>query len=289
MNLNFLPPIICSAINKTDLDKLYELRLRTGFPIYLNIDNKKYFLGTNGATFLINEGIVCLDEHINYIIRTVCENSIYAFNDSICKGFITTKEGIRIGLAGECVFERDKIITIKNFSSLNIRIPHEIYGCANSIFPVISDNEIIYNTLIISPPFCGKTTILKDLSRMLNETYDKSILIIDKRGEFNKINGQNIDKISFSNKEYAFNYGLRSMSPSVIITDEISSIEDWKFVKLASNSGVKIIASVHASSINDVLRKDYFINNVFERYVLLRSNCQPGVIDKIFNKDLVII
>ncbi len=290
MNLSFLPLEIYSALKSLNIDKLYEIRLRTSFPIIINYDNNKFYLSSNGGkTLLKSNAIICLDEYINYIIKTVCEHSVYAYNDRICNGYLTTKDGVRIGIAGECVFEKNSIITMKNFSSLNIRIPHEIIGCAQKIYEKIINNKSVFNTLLISPPFCGKTTILKDIVRLLNDDLDCSILIIDERGEFSKIKGQNIDSIMFSDKEYAFNCGLRSMSPSIVITDEICTKSDWKCVNTASISGVKIIASVHAYSVQDVINKQYYIPNIFERYVLLKSSREPGVIENIYDKDYSVV
>jgi stage III sporulation protein AA len=156
MDLSFLPKRIFTAISLCDLDKLCELRLRVGFPIILFLDGKKNYLCKNGLTFFENKVIIVEQKDIDEIIRNVTEYSTYAYNEKIKKGYITTKDGIRIGLAGECVFENGKIITIKNFTSLNIRIPHEILGCANIILPYLINNCSILNTLIISPPFSIK-------------------------------------------------------------------------------------------------------------------------------------
>ena len=93
--------------------------------------------------------------------------SIYAFKDKILKGFITTKDGIRIGLSGELVVDNGKIVTLKNFTSLNIRLSREVFGASDFIYNKVF-NEELYNTLIVAPPFSGKTTILKDLIRRIN-------------------------------------------------------------------------------------------------------------------------
>ncbi len=286
MDLSFLPFEIYTSLQSINLDNLYEIRLRAGFPVLINIDNKRRFLNKLGSNNT-NEYVYCKTEELNSIILNVCEHSLYAYNDRICDGYLTTKDGIRIGIAGECVFEKNRIVTIKNFSSLNIRIPHEIIDCSKKIFNYIVENNSVSNTLIISKPFCGKTTILKDLARLINLNLTCSTLIIDERGEFSNIKGQNIDILKFTNKEYALSVGLRSMSPEIIITDELYTVSDWQFAKRASNSGVKIIASVHAEKIQDLIFKDCFIKDVFDRYVLLESKSQPGVLDKVLNGDFV--
>ncbi len=282
----FLPLKIQNSIKLLSVDKLTEIRLRNGFPIIIRYDNRNTYLAENGATIFEKDGFVCDDVCIDYVIRAVTENSLYAFNDKLKQGFITTKNGVRIGVAGECVVENNVVVTIKDFSSLNIRIPHEVEGCSKAIYENILVNGDIKNTLIISPPAKGKTTILKDLARKINNELNLSILIMDERGEFVSIKGKNIDLIKYGDKLYSFNYGIRSLSPSVVITDELSTRNDWLSAANAANSGVKIIASCHGGSIEELIKKEFFIKNVFERYVVLKNTQLPGIIDAIFDGNL---
>lgn len=285
MDLNFLPKNYYDIINKINIDKLYEIRLRINNPIKVNYDCSYYYLSSNGITIFKEEALMCYNETINEIINNVCEFSLYAFNDKIKNGYITTKDGIRIGISGEVVYENGKIITLKNFQSLNIRVPHNIHGCANEIYNMLFNKEI-YNALIISPPFYGKTTLLKDLIRCFNDKQLYQILVIDERGEFYDVKGENIDFIRFSDKYYAFECGIRSLSPKIVITDELSSINDWQCAKKAAQSGINIIASSHGKNIEDVLYSSNFIKNVFDRYVVLDDKGKPGVLKAVFNDKL---
>lgn len=282
MNLKFFPKLIVEALSVCNVDKLYEIRLREGFPVIVVLDGQKYYLSQNGVTIFDSQAIIATKIHIDEIIGNVTEFSIYAFNDKIKCGFLTTPEGIRIGLAGECVMNKDKVLTIKNFSSLNIRIPHKISGCSNLLMTYIVQGKKVYNTLIISPPFFGKTTTLKDVSENLNKINLGSILIIDERGEFGEIKGQNIDKISFSDKAYAFDYGVRSLSPNVVITDELGGKKDWESIYNASLSGVNVIASCHGFGVDDIIKKEYFIDGIFDRYVVLGDKSSNFIV---YDKD----
>ena len=284
MDLSFFPKRIFDALNLCELDELCEIRLRIGYPIILFYKGKKSYLSQSGATYFRNELIIAEKNDVEEIIRNVIEYSTYAFNEKIKKGFLTTKSGIRIGLAGECVFENGKIVTIKNFSSLNVRIPHEILGSAEGILPFLIDSESVYNTLIISPPFFGKTTVLKDIARNLDKSDLGAILLIDERGEFVEISGENIDKISFCDKNYAFEYSIRSLAPKIIITDELGCQSDWTCVLNAVSCGVKIVASCHSDSVESVTKKCWFNKNVFERYVVLADkNSAHKIYDGDFN------
>ena len=268
MDLLFLTDKIITALNKLNFNLLYEIRLRKDFPIKININGMFYYLTNDGASLLKTNAIICDENLIKEIIRNLTENSFYAFNDNIKQGFITSKSGIRVGIAGECVISDNKISTIKNITSLVIRLPHEIKGASNSIYNKIINNNSIYNSLILSPPFCGKTTILKDLARKINYNFNKNILIIDERGEFSSIKGENIDVIKYGNKSFAFNYALRSLSPEIVITDELCGEEDWTFINKAISSGVKVLASIHSNSVDNLKKLSGFVN-VFERYFLL--------------------
>lgn len=293
MDLGFFPLEIRQALLSFNIEKLYEVRLRKGFPIKICYNGKLSYLKSVDINTKTKKPIICKESFIEEIINVVTERSIYAFNEQICKGYLDAGEGIRIGLGGDCVVEANKIITIKNFSSLNIRIPHQVKGCANKLLNYLfSDKKVggkkLNNTLIISPPFFGKTTILKDLANKLNSLNLGAILIIDERGEFKKIVGENIDVIRYLDKLSAFDLGLRTLSPSVIITDEIVGQRDWEWVERAVNSGVNIVASCHAKSKDEIISKAGFRNKLFERYVVLKDcnykNQLIDVFDGDFNK-----
>lgn len=281
MILNFLPYKFLSQLNGLNLNDITEVRLKVGYPICVVVDGQRVIKGGQ---------IICTEYDVKSIIASITENSLYAYNEQLKNGFLTTKEGVRIGVAGECVFHNDRIVTIKNISSLNIRVPHIIRRCAdNYVQNIVDENENVFNSLIIAPPSYGKTTLLKDISLTLNERLSEQILIIDERGEFDNITGINIDKISYSDKLYAFSYGLRSMSPSIIITDELSSESDWNCVLDAVNSGVKIIASCHGNSIDDVKNKRFFKNHLFERYFTIDIELGIGKLGHCYDEDFNVL
>ena len=276
MNLDFLSKLT-DKLPSLNISKVSEIRIRKGYPVKVRLFDE---------VIILNDCIYN-DEEINEIITCITEKSLYAYNDYIKQGFVTTRDGIRVGISGECVFDNGRIQTIKNFSSLNVRIPHEIENCANLLFPYIY-NKSVYNSLIFSSPFKGKTTVLKDLIRKLNKT-DNSIFIIDERGEFLDINGENVDKFVFCDKEYAFECGIRAMSPSIVIVDELVSKNDWLCVEKAVLSGVKIIATCHAELITDVKNKKFFKKGIFERYFQLDNGVKMGVLKSVYDKDFNII
>ena len=288
VNLSFLPQKIQDSLKAVDLSDCSEIRLRANYPVFLLKKGKKLYLKDGGTTLDKLKAITCTYSDLSETVLNITERSLYAFNDKLKKGFLTTKDGVRIGLCGECVFDNGNIVTIKKFTSLNVRIPHEIKDCSLEIYRKIFSNGI-FNTLIISPPAKGKTTILKDLAQKLNDNTDKSILIIDERGEFGGVVGENIDLIRYSDKGFAFNIGVRSMSPNIVITDELRDEKDWHSVENAATDGINIIASCHGRSIEDVKNKPFFSKNVFQRYVVLDDKLSAGTVKVILDKDFFAI
>lgn len=272
--LKYFPTNICDnlrqAFNNSNIEKnLQEIRIRVNKPIILKFSNTDIILQYN-----------ILQSEILQILERICENSIYAYKQQICNGFITIKGGHRVGLTGECVIENGKIINIKYISSLNFRIAREVFNCSLRVFKEVIDFESgsIFNTLIVSPPGKGKTTILRDLVRNLSNGITdinfkgKTCGVVDERGEIaacyrgipqNDV-GLRTDVIDNVSKEKGIKILVRSMAPEIIVCDEIGSREDVQAIKYAISSGVKGIFTMHGNNIDDV-KNNVDIDDLIER------------------------
>ena len=263
-------------IKSFSFNDITEIRMRVNQRIIIVIKNKKYYLKNNDGEYVVSSS-----EMIDNFIRRASENSLYAFNESIINGYLSIKGGIRIGISGYVVYDNDKVITIKDFQSVNIRIPHIIKNCSLPAFDFLVGEEV-FNTLIISPPGAGKTTFLRDFIYQLgSHNISKNVLIVDERNEICSVIGSeaNInlggfcDIYSNSTKAYAFTNGIRAMRPDVIVTDEIDLNKDLEAIKEAINCGVRVVATIHAQDIKQLRRKrgfDYILDNkMFERFIIL--------------------
>lgn len=294
---DILPNHIYKAlISKCNEQEVNEIRLRQDKPITVICNTKSYFLSENGFCSGPNQAIVANKEMINDIVFKACDYSIYSVNEQLKQGFLMVDGGIRLGVCGEVV-QDGGIKTIKNFTSLCIRVPHLIKNVSLPIFNHILNNGNLNNTLIISPPGAGKTTMLRDIVFQFSyHNYPYNIFIADERGEVtcgnksNYLNSNFYDALCFLSKKEAIMMGIRSMSPDVVIVDELGTKDDFLALEYAMTCGVKIIATLHASSINDLKNKEIFSNiadkKMFRRVIVLSKENGVGTIEGVYKEDL---
>ena len=256
--------------------------------IIICIKNKKYFLkNLNGEYIIVSKNLM------DNFIKKISENSLYAFNENIINGFITLSNGVRVGLSGTVVYDKDRVVTIKDFQSVNVRIPHLVRNCSLLAYEFLVDKNV-KNTLIVSAPGCGKTTFLKDFIYQLNLKTTFNLLVVDERNEISGGSTQHLggfcDVYTNCRKDYAFTNGIRSMSPDVILTDEIDLKKDLEAMLHAMNCGVNVVATIHAKDINQLRNKagfdDILLSKVFERFVVLTSEQGVGSIAYIYDEKL---
>lgn len=293
--IKLIPQWLFEIINKKFiLDFIYEIRIRKNKPIMINYRGKYENLYDDRFQ---NQYIIATTELINYIVTVATKQSIYAYNDEIKHCYIQADNGIRIGICGTTVYDNEKILTIRNITSLNIRIAHQILNCSAKIIDFICQNKVVKNTLVISPPGQGKTTLVRDIANKLsNEKNIDNILIVDERfeiagnGDKNLDTGKTTDVLSGCKKSVAFEDAIKTMSPSVIITDEISSKDDIFSVMQTIRSGVKIIATAHSENIYSLkekyLFKELLSEKCFDRIIVLSNRNGVGTIDGVFDENL---
>lgn len=288
--LNIFPEKIADTIDKYKNEKIQEIRIKINKPIIIYTNE--------GEVILSNE---VTKEEFKFILQRISNYSIYAYEEEIKQGFITLKGGHRVGIAGECVMENNKIKTIKNISSLNIRISKEVIGCGKKVLKYITNNNVVRNTLIISPPKCGKTTILRDITRILSSgdmkenLMGKKVVVIDERSEIGasyvgipQMNlGIRTDILDNCLKKEGMLMAIRSLSPDILICDEIGTEEDISALNTAFNSGVNIVVTVHGSNLEDIKKRKAFDNlllsGIIERVIVLSNRLGVGTIENVYS------
>ncbi|MDD3839205.1 MAG: stage III sporulation protein AA [Clostridia bacterium] len=281
-----IEPFICKNIE--------EIRLRTSKPLMITYQGKSYIVNSRGQICERNPYIV---DYLNIqkAVQIMTQNSIYAVQEEIKNGYLTLKGGYRVGIAGTTVVNEGEVVTIKNISGLNIRIAREIIGVADKIIDyILDDRKRPMHTLIISPPRCGKTTLLRDIVRQMSNT-GMNIGVVDERSE---IAGTYMGKMQFElgirtdvldccPKDKGIIMMIRSMSPDVIVTDEIGKKEDIAAIEEALVAGIKLITTVHGMDIEDVKSRPVLsqvINKkIFQRIIILGNTLGVGTVEDIFD------
>ena len=275
--------------NEISFSKLQEVRLRIGKPLIVIADNIEFILHKTMEK-----------EDLMEILEYVSNYSLHAFENELKQGFITIEGGHRVGVTGQVLIENGEVKNIKHISSMNIRISHEILNCADVILPYITRNKQICNTLIISPPRCGKTTLLRDLVRQVSDgnrlVKGCTVGVVDERSELggcylgvpqNQL-GIRADVLDNCPTSKGMLMLIRSMSPQVIAVDELGSTEDIHALEYAMHCGCKMIATVHATSMDEIRSKPLFEQMVkehrFERYVVLGNKRRIGEINGIYDE-----
>lgn len=262
----FFPKEIGSQIKnfilENHLSNINELRFR-----------KNSFISLIAGSKNINTSIYIRENDIENLISSLCGGSIYAHFNTIRDGYISLGNGMRAGVCGKAICENGKITAISDISSINIRFPRRIYHSADLLYDFLEKNEFKKSVLLYSAPGVGKTSILRELIYLISKKSDPPVrhAVIDSREEITPF----MDRSQISSdifvsypKGLAIEIATKSMTPELIICDEISSLEEATAVLQATGSGVRIVATCHASSLNELLSKeilkDIFSHRIFD-------------------------
>lgn len=293
-------------------DSLNEIRIRSGRPVLVNRRGNEYMLSESGKEIAlpVKRGTsqqrseaqpngICFDAaQVEHIFHHICQYSPYAYEEELKNGFLTVSGGHRVGVAGQILSQHGSVQSIRNIRFLNIRISHEIIGCADPVMDRIYDPQTgrWHSTMIIAPPACGKTTLLRDMIRQISDgtagRQPQTVGLVDERSEIagcfygqpqNDV-GMRTDVLDGCPKACGMEMLLRSMAPDVIAVDEIATDRDVETLLLSLHCGTAILATVHGSSIEEMAAKKYlkplFGSGCFQRFVILSGIKQAVVINE---------
>lgn len=273
--INILPIRFRQDFMKMNIifDQLQEIRIRIGQTIYLYCNENE--LGIYGKKNRV------IPEDIQEMLAYISQYSLYAYEYEVKQGFITIQGGHRVGLVGQAIIEENRIKNLKNISSLNIRVAHQVRGCSHSVVPYLIERGRLLNTLFIAPPKCGKTTMLRDVIRYISNHLHMTVGVVDERSELaacyhgvpqNDL-GCRTDILDACPKVDGLLMLVRSMSPQVVVVDEIGGRDEIETLEYAMCCGCVVIASVHGMDWKDIQRKPVWNQlikqKLFERYVVL--------------------
>ncbi len=290
--LTLLPGTISErvlALPQDLVEKIEEIRVRTNRVLEITARGKPYFI-----SYTVTE------EDSEQLINKLSRHSFYTLEEELKRGYITIEGGHRVGLAGKVILEAGKVKGIRHLSSFNIRIAKQKIGIAESIFPYVYENGWKH-TMIIGSPQTGKTTLLRDLARIISSGIpDKGIPpfkvgIVDERSEIaGCVNGipqlefgPRVDVLDACPKAEGMMMLIRSMSPDVLIVDEIGRLEDGQAIQEAVNAGITLIMTTHGASFMEVKKrpvmKEVINLQTIERFVELRRGEEPGLVHQVWD------
>lgn len=304
--IKYLDPVLVQIINKIPNDikeRVEEIRIRSGKPLMVCLDGTDYIINKDGSISLNNfNPYISTSLNVSKSFQILSNYSVYAIEEELKNGFLTIKGGHRVGVSGKVVYGKNGLETIKDISSLNVRIARAKIGVSDDIMKYIIKNpNTIYHTLIVSPPQCGKTTLLRDIIRNLSNGMTNykfrglKIGLVDERSEIASLyNGQPQNNIGIRTdvldgcKKYdGMILLIRSMSPHVIATDELGDEKDINAIHEALKAGVKVIATVHGEGIDDLNSKpnlkEIIKEKIFERIFILDNSKGVGTIKQILD------
>ncbi|MGL4737720.1 MAG: stage III sporulation protein AA [Cellulosilyticaceae bacterium] len=282
---------------------MQELRLRTGRPMILVSNSKEYGLGSSGLCE-VGKSYTVSEQDIQSILKFMSGFSMYALEEDIRQGYITIEGGHRVGIVGKVILENRGIKTLKHIGALNIRVAHEVVGCSQKVLPYLLGRERVYHTLIVSPPKCGKTTLLRDLVRSLSNGYSGygpyTVGLVDERSEIagcymgvpqNDV-GPRTDVLDGCPKVEGMRMLLRAMAPDVIAVDEIGSQEDARAIEDVLGAGVSIVCTTHGKDLADCYKKEgirkMIESRMIERVVILSHRRGPCTVEEVIDTSKIL-
>ncbi|MCL2501203.1 MAG: stage III sporulation protein AA [Defluviitaleaceae bacterium] len=262
-----------------------EIRLRADKPMVITFSRH--------GTKEISAPYIPTSADIAETMERISRYSCYAFESELAQGYITLPGGHRVGVAGQAVVEGGTVMAWRHIGSLAIRIAHSVKGCANEVLPFIYAGTRFFNTMVISPPGFGKTTLLRDIVRQISDA-GLTVGLVDERSEVagcyqgvpqNDV-GKRTDVLDACPKAEGMVMLLRAMSPNVVAVDELGGEKDASAVEQALNAGVKLLCTAHGYGVEDIRKNPSMARlikrDAFERFVVLDA---PGRIQGVYTKE----
>lgn len=277
-----------------------EVRLRSGRPVVLAQAERDLYLAGNGRLTVLPEDDTMRTTRpmLDEIFRHLCDSSIYAHQNEIRNGFLTLHGGHRAGICGTAILQDEKIANLREISGINLRIAREFPGAADTLLPFIRSSGRIRGMILAGPPGCGKTTVLRDLARQLSggALGRCRVSIVDERGEiaatYHGVPQNDVgqcDVLDGYPKGEGILQAVRALSPDVVICDEIGGAEDARAVAASLNAGTAVIASAHASSMEELFGRPpmraVLDTGAFPQAALLCGRDRPGQIRSFFKEE----
>ena len=310
--LSYFPAHVSVALSRlpvTVWDNAEEIRLRVHRPLTVTTGERDLWVTPAGTVTHDPAAALHPDpEDVETALQLMCQGSVYAREEELRAGFITLAGGYRVGIAGRTIIENGTIRGIRPVTSLAVRIPREIKDVASGVLPLLLagekvDSRRFMSTLVVSAPRGGKTTMLRDLVRLLSSGHSPSrwpgarVVLVDERAEVAASYlgvpqcdvGLRTDVLDGCPKAAGLMLAIRALAPQILATDEIGGPADVAALAEAAVAGVAVLATAHARDRADVLARpglrDLVQTGVFQRLVVISRRQGPGTVEAVLDED----
>ena len=267
-----------------------EITLRAGRPLCIYCRDARYYLTASGmltSDLQHTQPVAVTDDELHEVFMSLCEYSVYARQDELIRGYLTASSGVRVGVCGTAVLSGRDIVGVRHITTLSFRIPREVKGCSREVLQLI---DPLHGALVCGPPCSGKTTIIRDMARVLS--YRCRVSVIDERGELAAASPSGGYDLGLSDiyvrlpKGEGIICAVRSMAPDVIVCDELGDESDADAVRYALRCGVALIATVHAADPDDLRHRaatrELLATGAFRYLVFLGDRRGAGRVTRIY-------
>jgi stage III sporulation protein AA len=282
--------------------RLEEVRLRLGRPLAVGSDGREVFVCADGHLTRDPERAYRVSrDDLDATLQLLFRGSLYAVEDQLAQGYVTVAGGHRVGFSGRAVLEGGRIVRLVDISSLSFRVCREVRGAADPIMPFLVGQGAVRGAIILSAPLGGKTTVLRDAVRQLSDGVSAlgfpgtTVCLVDERsevagcwnGEPQRYVGLRTDVLDGAPKAVGMMMAVRAMSPRVVATDELGGAADVAAVEEALHAGVEVLATAHASSLEEARSRPHLgallARGAFRLVILLSRRLGPGTVEAVWS------
>jgi stage III sporulation protein AA len=291
------------ALPQQVLRSLEEIRVRQDRPLELIASGESWYVGRERRLSRNpEEALSVTREDCLRMLNLITDHSLYALEEELRRGYVTVAGGHRVGLAGRVVTEQGRVRHLREITCFNVRIARQVPGVAEPLLPYVMPGGEPESVLIISPPQCGKTTLIRDLARLASSggkhRPSRKVGIVDERSEIagcvrgvpTHDVGPRTDVLDGCPKAEGMMMMIRAMSPEILVVDELGGAEDCVAVREALHAGVRLFATAHGGSPDEIRRRpalsELVEQGAFGRLILLSRRLGPGTVEAIYDREL---